>query len=530
MRPPRYLVAWMPAFRLERCGWQAEDVAGLIDEAQNAMRIVAHTPAAYDAGVRLGMTASAARARVPEIALVERDAEAEHEDRCALMRCFTALTDRVRFPWPDAVALEISCVTHLWGGESGLVQRVRDLVGELGHHVQVGVADHPCAAYALAVYTPSVCVCLPGQAAHALAPLPLQALEPSGGLVQALRAVGIETVGEFARLDPASVSGRFGEEGDRLHRIGRGQAPSGGDLGWGEPTDSRPSVHVRMAGATSTLQLLFVLPGLLSQLSAQLAERDRAAVRLRLVLRLERGWGGAESSLGVQRVLLPIRVGRPTRSPRTLETLVKQRLDGVRLDAPVEEVGLEVVDSVPDQGWQPGLTDRTEVSEPLPDLLARLMDHLGERAVHGVALSEAWRPEAAWTSARWPRGSEGLAGLVDPGSAVRCALNSDDPVEVQRAWERGLPRPRPVRLLPRPEPISVRTRPQCMLHTPTHVHLPLRGWLGVRRVVGPEHLQGEWWDPHTQFDREYWVVRVQEQTAWLYRDRDSGRWALHGWF
>ena len=82
----------------------------------------------------------------------------------------------------------------------------------------------------------------------------------------------------------------------------------------------------------------------------------------------------------------------------------------------------------------------------------------------------------------------------------------------------------------RPEPISVRCRPECLLHTPTHLNLPSRGWTGLLRVAGPEHLQGEWWEASTAFDRDYWVVQCLEQTAWVYRDRTSGRWSLHGWF
>ncbi len=45
MRQARYLAVHLPAFRLERCGWEAADVAGLIAEVKNAMRLVALTPA-----------------------------------------------------------------------------------------------------------------------------------------------------------------------------------------------------------------------------------------------------------------------------------------------------------------------------------------------------------------------------------------------------------------------------------------------------------------------------------------------------
>ncbi len=478
------------------------------------------------------MTAAAARALVPDVAIDELDPVGEHEDRCALRKAFTELSDRVAFPWEEELVLEISGVVRLFGGDRAVAERALALAAGLGHSCQVAVADHPLAAVALA--STSACTILECGDAGPLAELPMTALRPSIDLHDALRAVGVERVGEFIRLDAASVAGRFGAEGVRLHRVGRGLAPPDTDLGWHDRMDGRPAVGARLGGATSTLQIRFVLPGLLARLADRLAEQDQAAVRLQVVLRLESGWDqdldretASEQTRARGRVALAVRVGRPTRNPEILQRLIEQRLDGVELSAPVDEIVLEVSELALDSGWQPGLTDRTEAQEPLPDLMARLIDHLGEEACCAAELVDSWRPEGAWRPRPWPPRSPHppLPGILEAGE-IPDAVFSDDPVEIQEAWERDLQRPRPTQLLPEPLRLQVR----CAAGRPLGIHLMDRGWVAVEHAEGPERLEGDWWNPELAWDRDYWVVRADQRTAWIFRDRARDRWALHGWF
>ena len=520
-RRPRYLVVLLPAFRLERCGYDADDVVALVDEVRNATRIVSSTPAGAEAGLRVGMTASEARALVPGVVLEPLDAPGEAEDRLALVRAFSALSDRVVSPWDDALALEISRTSRVFGGEAAVVAEARQLASELGHRFRLAVADAPLAALALAETIDGEVHVPPGGTAEALAELPIGALRPSRGLRDALRAVGITQIAQLAGLDAASVAGRYGPEGTRLHQLARGDAPRD-RLDWREVDPEAPSVQATLSGATSTLQLHFVLPGLLVELSRKLSRRDQAVVRLQLVLRLEpRSTLG--SLPGSDRVALTVRVGRPTRDPTLLERLVRRRLEGVRLSSPVEALILEAEEVVSELGWQPGLTQRSEAREPLPDLLARLADHLGDDALVAPVCVEAWRPEAAWRAERFPRASDGGELLGSREDALRAALASDDPVARQRAWEWALEAPRPTRLLARPERLDVRWEGG----RPVAVHLA-RGWVAVERASEVERLSGEWWDPESAFDREYRVLRVAGRDLWMFAEH--GRCWLHGWF
>lgn len=505
------LVLWLSAFRIERCGYGADELVGLIDEERSAMRLVALTPVARAEGLRLGMTATEARARVPAIELVERDAAAEHEDLIALLRAFTALSDCVAWPWEEELVIEVSRTTRALGGEPAVVARAEEMSAELGHTCVAVLCDDPLAGRALCrAGCPGIVPT--GGIAEALAPLPLDHLRTGPVLREALEAVGIETVGAFAKLDPASVAGRYGAEGAQLHRIARG-APSGGGLDWGAADEGRARVSVAMAGATSTLQLHFALPGLLSLLCARLRSLGQAAARLRVTLRLESGPPGARE------VALAVRSGRPTTSAHTLERLVRTRLEGIRIAAPVEELAIEAVEVAPDTGWQPGLTDRAEATEPLPDLLARLTDHLGALALFAPERADSLCPETSWRPTRFP--PTRLAAPA-PTAAVRARL-ATDPVEIQQAWEQDLPLPRPLLLFHAPELLQVRASDGV----PEALRLE-RGWVHVGRCVGPERLRGAWWSPEQSFDRAYWTVEVDGQVAWIYSE--GARWFLHGWF
>jgi hypothetical protein len=219
---PRYLVAHLPGFRVERCGWSAHALVGLVAERQGAVRLVALSPAAREVGLAVGMTASEARAREPGVVLEPLDEDAEAADRAELVRCLEPWCDRVATLGLDALVLEVSGCAAWYGDEATLVARVRERLAELGHVAHFAVSDHPRASSALAACGIEAIVPV-GQGSEALAGLPLAALEPSPELADAWATLGLGRVGQLARLDAASVAGRWGAEGVELHRVARGQ-------------------------------------------------------------------------------------------------------------------------------------------------------------------------------------------------------------------------------------------------------------------------------------------------------------------
>jgi protein ImuB len=118
---------------------------------------------------------------------------------------------------------------------------------------------------------------------------------------------------------------------------------------------------------------------------------------------------------------------------------------------------------------------------------------LGEEAVYGVASIPEHRPEAAWRRVQELPLASALQ-RTDHGAADRVM-------------------PRPVWLLDAP--------------------LPLTNGLVLEQ--GPERIESGWWDGRG-VARDYYVARrisdarQRGATLWVFQERQSKRWYLHGMF
>lgn len=512
----RYLIVHLPGFRLERCGWESHQLAMLVAEERRALRVLAATPAAQRLGVRVGMSAAEARALVPELNQEILDPEAERQDLEALAEQLLKLSPSVSTLPPEALVAEVRGNAGEPGGERVILERARVRLGALGHQVRLAIADDPVTALAVASWGRRDQIVPAGQSAAALAPLPLEAIGLPAAELGLLHGLGVRTVGAFAALPPAAVSGRLGPLGAAAHALARGSGPArpvapradGADLC---RTIDLPDPVVELDA------LVFVLNATLRDISADLAASGRAAVRVSLRFRLD---DGGEQELSV-------RLGEPTRDSRRILATLRQRLEGYQLAGPVAALSVEVPEPVGFHGKQRNLMDWRTVGDALDEVMARLQDQLGEEAVSTPRLVSRHRPEAEWAPLPW-RGASGARGGGGRASAaaqlaVAEAVIADDPV---RAWE-GHPSPalpdRPPILLPLPLAIDVATGPD---HRPAAIHHEGR-WIDLRELSGPELLSGEWWQ--RGFHREYYRARLADgRQAWIYRE--DGRWALHGWW
>ena len=250
-RPARFLALHLPAFRLERCGYDAEDIAGLIALEKNAMRLVALTPAARSIGLRRGMTVAQARSLIPDVQLDPLDPVEEARDRGELLRMLESLSDRVQPMGEQDFVAEIARTSNALGGEDGVLSRAVEQAERFGHRVSVAITDDPLGALALASTLPEArCIVPAGEMAEALCPLPVASLHPSDELRLNLRALGIGALGEFAALDAASVADRFGAEGMALHRIAAGVTTLTTETALAWVGEDLPRVSAHLAGAT----------------------------------------------------------------------------------------------------------------------------------------------------------------------------------------------------------------------------------------------------------------------------------------
>jgi protein ImuB len=187
---------------------------------------------------------------------------------------------------------------------------------------------------------------------------------------------------------------------------------------------------------------------------------------------------------------LTVGLAGPSRDPRHLQLLLRERLQGLPLPSPVESMSLNAGQVVPLAGRSLDLFEGAgRAEEDWRQLVDRLRARLGPEAVYGLSLVADHRPERAWSPGAGGKG----AGPPGPGRRPLWLL------ETPRALEAPDDRPR---------------------------------WGGALALQGgPERIEGGWWDGQ-DVARDYYVAESEAgERLWVYRDRCPPHgWFLHGLF
>ena len=151
----------------------------------------------------------------------------------------------------------------------------------------------------------------------------------AGSLVETLRRLGIERLGELAALSPDRVADRFGPPGLRALRLARGED----ELLVCHRRTAREelAVEIELPEGTAGSQLERALELLVDRLLAAPQRKGRTVLGLHLGARL--GDGGSWS--------VDQGLGRPTASARVLRTVLAPRLGD--LPAPAVSLRLRAV-------------------------------------------------------------------------------------------------------------------------------------------------------------------------------------------
>jgi protein ImuB len=236
------------------------------------------------------------------------------------------------------------------------------------------------------------------------------------------------------------------------------------------------------------------LEPLIARCAEFLRERQAGVQALRLKLR-HRAGPATRVHLGLASI---------TGERRRLMDVLAQKLARLELAAPVR--GMELISGV----LQPLSAGSLDVfagrggtgagagrgRDSVPQLVERLRARLGEEAVYGVASIPEHRPEAAWRRVH----------ELSLTAARRMGEKAAD-----RDTGEGMPRP--VWLLDAPLAISL---PDMLEH-------------------GPERIESGWWDGRG-VARDYYVARQIRGAGqhgaklWVFQERSSKRWYLHGVF
>ncbi len=435
---------------------------------------------ARNLGVRPGMTCSAALALLPELRVFPRD----EQEEAAMLKHIAAwagqFTSLVSLVPPRSVLLEAAGSLRLFGGAAGLCRRVKEEMKSLGYDISLALAPTPLGAWLLACAGLERCVTDLHQLHREVAGVSLPLLQLSGEILEDLRGLGLQTVGDCLRLPREGLARRFGpgliDYLDRM--LGRTPDPR-------IPFELPPRFrgHLELPADTSACEaLLFPLRRLLSELTGFLRARQGGIQRLEVRL----GHGRATPSR------LAIDLVAPSRDPQHLLDLLRERLERVNLPEPVQDIQLtagEVLSLPPEN--QRLFREAGRQPDDWKRLVERLRARLGRNAVHGLKAVPDYRPERAWCHC----------------PAGETASQTQTP-----------PLPRPLWLLLDPLPLStVDGRPY------------LEGSLTLHQ--GPECIESGWWDG-ADVVRDYYVAANPfGSRLWVYRERTGSRgWFLHGVF
>jgi len=520
--------------RRKDSGAPAEEVPfATVADAAGRRLLAAVNPAATAAGLAPGMPLADALSFFPGLATCP----AEPAEEAAALRSLAEWCCRYS-PWTapdgtDGVRIEITGSAHLWGGETALAA---DLAARLDRRQiagRIAIADTLGAAWATARFAEgkSPIILPPGEIRAALAPLPVEALRLAPATTQGLRRVGLKRIGDLAAMPRDALASRFGEMVARRLDQAQGDLPE--PL---SPLGEAPTRRVRLS---------FTEP------IADPADLLRATERLveDLVPRLaQEGSGARRLDLGFHRVdgrVERIRLGtaRPSRDPRHLTALFKERLDTIDPGLGIEDVILAAFAVEPLAAEQIGLTGHPvgNGANGIAPLLDRLGNRLGLDAVSRLEPRESHIPERASVhvpisvapaKAGAQRQPALVLGSLDPspdGRPLRAVpgIRGDDEIRP----------PRPIRLFEPPEPVEAFW---LLPDDPPFRFAWRRRRHRVTRADGPERIAEEWWRPEgsgaADAIRDYYRVEDEEgRRFWVFRAGLHGgdqppRWFVHGVF
>ncbi len=453
---------WIPAFRLAVAGLTLRvdlDAPVILADRVERGRVVDCTLTASALGVRPGMTLVQAQAVATEARTVFADPAAGARVWSHVLDALDGASPLVEDAGLGRAFLEMQGVA---GDPRGWLAAARGVLAQAGGEVaalpvRVGFGRNRFVAYA-ATWRGDGSACESDPAAF-LAPLPLELLAPEDGVRERLRLLGVTTLGELAALPHGPFVRRFGAEAARWHDLARGcdDRPL-------QPRTRALRVGRTLYGegeASSEEQVLFALRTLVGWVVDDLCAAGRRAGRL--VLQLECEDGSTRE--------LATRVAQPTAVPATLFELLRARLEGVTLEAPV--VGLRLAAEELAGG---GVTlSLFAASDPDPDalgvVLARLDAVLGEgkaqraRVVDGSRIERRFALEPFAVEALATKGPP--AELPAPNASATLQLRIVEPRTVAVRVLDGAPR-------------FVGTPPQQVVE-----------------LAGPWRVEEGWWAPST---------------------------------
>ena len=448
-------------------------------------------------GLQPGLALADARARVPELIVLDYDQVADVALIDWLAEACDRYTPMVTTDPPHGLILDITgCVHPFTDGDRGLAKDLSRRLARLNLTARLAMATKPNAAAALARHGgDDVCA------------LPVMALRVAPDIHVALVRAGLKTIGDVAKLPSAPLAARFGKDLPVLLARLLGE------------TDVR--ITPRRLLAEIETEARFAEP--IARTEDALGTIGKLVEEAAVILS-ERGVGGRQFSIALFRsdghvARLSVETGQPVRDSAILDRLFRERIDA--LADPLDpgfgydmiRLAVHVVEPLAPE--QLRLDGGKVADRELAALIDRLSTRLGRNHVRRFAAIDTHIPEQA--------------ALEFPAVETRTA-------GVWRKPEPGEPPLRPIHLFDPPHRIEVIAE---VPDGPPRRFKWRRAMHEVARHEGPERIAAEWWmrRDNAGLTRDYYRVEdVRGRRYWLFRhglygaEKPHPDWYLHGLF
>ncbi|MCH8242001.1 MAG: DNA polymerase Y family protein [Planctomycetes bacterium] len=514
----RAMCLYMPFLSTDRWPERAKSPVATVTPHGQSLRIAHVNRVAANEGVRGGQTLAAAKAITPELVAYDDDPAADRRRLESLAVWAGNYSPLVHIEDESTLIVDVTGCERLYDGEANLLRQAVAGLAAQGFFARGAIADTLGAAWAVAHAHPDEAVVVPaGCTTTELTLLPVWSLRVDAKIAESLALVGVETIASLLYLPRSSLTSRFGE--GLLDRLDQTLGNTAEVLKPYRPA-SLLSVRFPLGAATTRLEVLIEAA---RQASIQFCERlEKRNVGAREIF-VTFDCPDVETEEGSQTRYLTrvINLSQPTRSSVHLCFLLKVLVEQLRLPAPADVLTLWARQLDPLDDWQDELF-ATEASDfrVLGDLLDRLTARLGGEVVVRPQLLSEHQPERAFR----------YVSVVDAPPKNRSEAPRRLPIDrdsIPPAAQGEMSGPRPLRLLEHPMEIAA----TAVVPEGPPVAIRFHGTQhALATCVGPERIETGWWrGPHVQ--RDYYRMTTESgRRGWIFRDRTTGRWFLHGWF
>jgi protein ImuB len=485
----------------------------LISGAPPLWSVVAANPAAFAAGIQLGMT-KAQVAQFGNVQIGMRSETQEQAAHAALLDAAWSVSPRVEDTAPDTVVLDIDGLSGLFGSDENIARELARRVAAIGLAARVAVAANIEVAIHTARGFPGVTIIPAGEERQRLGVLSIGVLTTEAETMEIFERWGVETLQALAALPVLQLSERLGQEGVRLSELARGVRQRSLVLA---QASSSFAEEMELDDAVEELEpLSFLLGRLLDQLCARVEARALAvrAVRVRFELQpsFEKDFQTLQEDLRkkpeVKQYEKLLTLPVPMRNAKILLKLLRLQLQGDLPGAPIQKIYMTADAAAPRVAQNGLFVPCGPDPEKLEVTIARLGKLVGEGNLGCAELVDSHRPE----SFRMKRFAVANEQHKRRGKNERKVKENSGGRTTVTA----------LRVMRPSQAIRVEVRDE----QPVRVYL--RGMRGeVTAASGPWRSSGDWWQEDA-WHQDEWDLAIAFPSSQKGNEQRRGEWPEQG--